>query len=73
MYLFMLRLHSNALVHDTLVSCQAVVRDGINFRLPQVLHSQSQVGDAARAVSLHQDVLALDVPVRDGRLACWGE
>lgn len=36
---------------------------------PVELDGQAQVGDAAGAVLLHQDVLALQVSVGDGRLA----
>jgi hypothetical protein len=37
--------------------------------LPVELDGQAQVSDAAGAVLLHQDVLALQVSVGDGRLA----
>lgn len=40
---------------------------------PDELDCQAQVGDAARPVSLHQDVLALQVAVGDGRLPLRAE
>lgn len=42
---------------------------GLIWRSPVELDGEAQVGDAAGAVLLHQDVLALQVPVGDGRLA----
>lgn len=43
------------------------------LRSPDKLDRQSQVGDAAGPVPFHQDVLALQVPVGDGRLALGAE
>lgn len=40
---------------------------------PDKLDRQSQVGDAAGPVALHQYVLTLQVPVSDGRLALGTE
>lgn len=40
---------------------------------PDELDSQAQVCDAARPVPLHQDVLALEVSVGDGRLPLRAE
>lgn len=40
---------------------------------PDELDGQAQVGDATRPVPLHQDVLALEVSVGDGRLPLRAE
>lgn len=43
------------------------------LRPPDKLDRQSQVGNAAGPVPFHQDVLALQVPVGNGRLALGTE
>lgn len=40
---------------------------------PDELDGQAEVGDAARSIPLHQDVLALQVAVGDGRLPLRAE